>query len=124
MKQYVAARNEVDGMRLAELKNENKHVQRNRIIEQPKLKLLDAIENPKLVRMKVLCFLGNHAEFATSGLVVRKFLYNFNEQTWIISDKDLSDGFEEFYEHHFTRCELYELFHSMFYEEGFLLDID
>ena len=111
-------------MRLAELKNENKHVQRNKIIEQPKLKLIDAIEDPKLVRMKVLCFLGNHAGFATNGLVVRKFSYNFNEKTWIISDKDLSDEFEEFYEHHFTRSELAELFYSMFEEEGFLLDID
>ena len=111
-------------MRLAELKNENKHVQRNKIIEQPKLKLMDAVEDPKLVRMKVLCFLGNRAGFATSGLVVRKFIYNFDEKAWIISDKDLSDEFEEFYEHHFTRHEVYEMFHSMFYEEGFLLDID
>lgn len=111
-------------MRLAELKNQNKHEQRRRIIEQPKLKLLDAIENPKLVRMKVLCFLGNHARFATNGLVVRKFIYNFNEKAWIISDKDLSDEFEEFYEHHFTRYELGDEFFAMFNEEGFLLDID
>jgi len=107
-----------------ELKTENKHEQRRKIIEQPKLKLMDAIENPKLVRMKVLCFLGNHAGFVTSGLVVRKFVYNFAEKTWIISDKDLSDDFEEFYEHHFTASELSEEFYKMFAEEGFLLDID
>ena len=111
-------------MRLAELKNENKHEQRKIIIEHPKLKLIDAIENPKLVRMKVLCFLGNHVGFATTGLVVRKFIYNFNENRWIISDKDMSDDFEEYYEHHFTRGELEEEFGNMFEEEGFLLDID
>ena len=111
-------------MRLAELKNENKHEQRKQIIEQPKVKLLDAIQDPKLVRMKVLCFIGNYARFATDGLVVRKFVYNFSENAWIISDKDLSDEFEEFYEHHFERHELKREFGHMFEEEGFLLDID
>lgn len=112
-------------MKLAELKlNTSKMEQYNRIIEHPKAKLLDVIQNPSLVRMKVLCFIGNYAGFATNGLTVRKFIYNFEEKAWIISDLDMSDGFEEFYDHHFRKDEMEGEFGEMFDREGFLLDID
>ena len=111
-------------MRLSEMKNETRSNQYQLIIEHEKISLLDAIREPAKVWGKVLCFIGNFAGFATQGLVIRKFVYNFAEKQWIISDKDMSDDFEEFYNKHFERNELYVTFGDMLDMEGFLLGLD
>lgn len=111
-------------MKLADLRHENRNEQYSQILEHERLKLIDAIENPAKVRGKVLCFIGNYAGFATQGLVIRKFIYNFAEKKWIISDKDMSDDFEEFYNKHFENYEMSSEFRMMFEQEGYLLDID
>lgn len=111
-------------MRLSQMKNETRSRQYEQIIEHEKISLLDAIREPANVRGKVLCFIGNYAGFATEGLVVRKFIYNFAEKKWIIGDKDLSDDFEEFFNKHFERNELFVEFGDMLDTEGYLLDLD
>ncbi len=111
-------------MRLTGMKFENRSEQYRLIIEHEKIRLLDAIREPAKVRGKVLCFIGNFAGFATEGLVVRKFIYNFAERKWIVSDKDMSDDFEEFYNKHFERNELFVEFGNMLDMEGNLLDLD
>ena len=111
-------------MRLIQLKNETRSRQYQLIIEHEKISLLDAIREPAKVRGRVLCFLGNYAGFSTEGLVIRKFIYNFAEKKWIVSDKDLSDDFEEFFNKHFERNELFVEFGNMLDVEGFLLTLD
>lgn len=111
-------------MRLAALRNETRSNQYQLIIEHEKIRLLDAIREPVKVRGRVICFIGNFAGFATQGLVVRKFVYNFDERKWIVSDKDLSDDFEEIFNKHFGRNELYVQFGDMLEMEGFLLNLD
>ncbi len=111
-------------MRLSQMKNETRSRQYEQIIEHEKISLLDAIREPANVRGKVLCFIGNYAGFETEGLVVRKFIYNFAEKKWIISDKDLSDDFEEFFNKHFERNELFVEFGDMLDTEGYLLGLD
>lgn len=111
-------------MKLSEMKYDDRNEQYRMILEHEQLKLIDAINDPTKVRGKVLCFIGNYAGFETRGLVVRKFIYNFEEKKWIISDKDMSDDFEEFYNKHFENYEMSSEFKDMFEQEGYLLNLD
>ena len=111
-------------MRLSEMRYQPRSNQYQLIIEHEKITLLDAIRDPSKVRGRTLCFIGNFAGFATEGLVVRKFIYNFDEKKWIVVDKDMSDDFEEFFNKHFERNELYVTFGDMLDMEGFLLGLD
>ena len=111
-------------MRLAELKREKSHEQYKFIIEHEQIKLIDAVRDPNVMRVKTLCFIGNYANFATDGIVIRKFVYNFAEKIWVVSDVDLSDSFEIFVTQNCKVTDMETMFGNMFETTGYLLDSD
>lgn len=112
-------------MKLAKLKQLSGPEQITSIIDHERIKLIDALKNPEKFRGKILCFIGNYAGFQTDGVVIRKFVYNFEKETWTISDEDLSDGFEESYNNPFAMDkEMEYVFGWMYDHQGYLLDSD
>ena len=113
-----------DPMRLVELYQKERGEQYQLILEHPKAMLKEVFESPEKIRGKAMCLMGNFAGFRTSGLVIRKFTYNFDTKKWTVWDVDLSDMFQELIIGDIGVRELEKVFWDDLSSEGFILSID
>ena len=111
-------------MRLVELYQMERGEQYRLILEHPKAQLGEVFSTPDMIRGKAMCVIGNFAELSTSGLVIRKFIYNFDTKKWSIWDVDLSDVFQQLFIGDIGVRELEKVFSDQLSLEGFLLCID
>lgn len=77
-----------------------------RLVEQPKISFKEALEQSEKLVGKSVCFIGNFAHFVTKGVVVRLMEYDNEYEEWTVSDLDLSDGFQEYFDYHFENWEM------------------
>lgn len=109
-------------MTVEDLRNRTSEEQSDLIASHEKISMREVMDNPEKFSDKILVFRGNYEEFDTNGLCIRTVKYITKEGKWLVSDTDLSDGFTEEYDKHFTNSDLEKNFPAFCASEGFLLD--
>ena len=110
-------------MRIEELRNKTDDEQYKMIIYCPRCETKEILDNPTLLKGKVLMYMGNYDGLDTLRLCARIIEYLPSEDRWKVSDMRLFDMDGTEFGHHFTKEEMKRNFEPFCEARGFIVDL-
>lgn len=110
-------------MKISELRQQQPEEQLRILEEQPRMLFNDVLDNPDEFVGKMICFLET-CSLSKQKLIVQKAVYMPEEKRWLLSNCDLSNGAEEFFNKMFTVCDIGRYFAHLCNQRGYILDLE